>query len=92
MPSPTAADMPWRKAIEEVLRDNGGPMHYADIAQAIRDSYRDNVGTTPARTPRPRPSPTPSWYTETSGQQLDSPRKSGWRHSTMPASNGPQIL
>lgn len=42
-------DMPWRDAIENVLRDNPDPMHYVDIARAILDGgYRTDVGATPA--------------------------------------------
>lgn len=45
------ADMPWRKAIEKALRENGEPMRYDEIAQAIIDKgYRVNVGVTPAAT------------------------------------------
>lgn len=43
--------MPWREAIITVLRDEGAPMHYADITQAIiADKYRESVGATPAAT------------------------------------------
>jgi hypothetical protein len=43
------ADMPWRAAVIKVLKDNGTPMHYAEIAQDILDKgYRKNVGATPA--------------------------------------------
>ena len=43
--------MRWREAIQKVLRENGEPMHYMDIAQAIIDnSYRNSVGATPAAT------------------------------------------
>lgn len=45
------SDMPWRDAIVTALQDNGEPMHYAEIAQAIIDGgYRVNVGATPAAT------------------------------------------
>jgi hypothetical protein len=45
------ADMPWREAIVAVLRDEGAPMHYAEITQAIIDNeYRESVGATPAAT------------------------------------------
>jgi hypothetical protein len=45
------ADMPWRKAIEKALRENGDPMRYDEIAQAIIDKgFRVNVGATPAAT------------------------------------------
>lgn len=41
--------MSWRDAIIHVLEDEGGPVHYADIAQAISDrGYRTSVGATPA--------------------------------------------
>lgn len=44
-------DMRWPEAIVKVLRDNGEPLHYHDIAQRIiDDGYRTNVGATPART------------------------------------------
>lgn len=45
------AEMPWREAMIQALRDNDTPMHYAEIAQAIIDNgYRVNVGATPANT------------------------------------------
>lgn len=44
-------DMRWRDAITRVLSESSGPMHYADIAQAIIDNgYRARVGATPAAT------------------------------------------
>lgn len=45
------SDMPWKSAILRVLNDAAGPMHYADVAQAIIDNgYRASVGATPAAT------------------------------------------
>jgi len=47
-----ATDMPdlsWREAIEQVLRGNGEPMHYTDIAEAIAEQeLRSELGATPA--------------------------------------------
>lgn len=44
-------NMKWRDAILKVLKESAEPMHYSDIAQAIIDnSYRVNVGATPAAT------------------------------------------
>lgn len=44
--------MPWRRAIEKVLTDAEGPMHYRDIAETIvSDGLRtQRVGATPAST------------------------------------------
>lgn len=45
------ADMTWHEAILRVLGEASGPVHYADIAQAIIDKgYRQKVGATPAAT------------------------------------------
>lgn len=45
------ADMPWRKAIEQVLRSANAPMHYKNIAEkVVGDGLRKNVGATPANT------------------------------------------
>lgn len=45
------ADMPWLQAMQKVMQDDGKPMHYADIAQAIVDKgYRKHPGATPANT------------------------------------------
>ena len=44
-------DLPWKKAIEKVLRDSGIAMHYKDIAaQIVADKLRLSVGATPAAT------------------------------------------
>ena len=44
-------DLPWRKAIERVLREAGTAMHYKDIAaQVVADGLRKSVGATPAST------------------------------------------
>ncbi|WP_019589391.1 MULTISPECIES: HTH domain-containing protein [unclassified Thioalkalivibrio] len=44
-------DLTWRKAIERVLSDAGGAMHYTDIAeQIVADGLRKNVGATPPAT------------------------------------------
>lgn len=44
-------DLPWKKAIEKVLRDSGVAMHYKDIAaQIVADDLRKSVGATPAAT------------------------------------------
>lgn len=45
-------DMPWRRAIEKVLAEADGPMHYKDIAEKIvSDGLRtQSVGATPAAT------------------------------------------
>lgn len=41
--------MRWTRAIEEVLKDEGTPMHYAEIAEAIvSKGLRVKVGATPA--------------------------------------------
>ncbi len=45
------ADMPWRDAIEKVLRDEGDALHYATIAELIvSNGLRKSVGATPADT------------------------------------------
>lgn len=44
-------DLTWRKAIERVLGDAGGAMHYTDIAeQIVAEGLRKNVGATPPAT------------------------------------------
>lgn len=44
-------DMPWRAAIDEVLREEGGALHYAEIAERIVDrGLRESVGATPHST------------------------------------------
>lgn len=49
--NPDMREMSWAEAIKRVLRDEGKPLHYADIAQAIIDrGYKTNVGATPAQT------------------------------------------
>ena len=46
-----AKDMTWKDAIEEVLRQAGGSMHYKDIAeQIVSQNLRTVVGATPAAT------------------------------------------
>ncbi|MDP0494845.1 MAG: HTH domain-containing protein [Verrucomicrobiota bacterium JB024] len=46
-----AKDLPWKKAIEKVLRENGGAMHYKDIAsQIVSQKLRTSVGATPSAT------------------------------------------
>nr|WP_284047551.1 HTH domain-containing protein [Guyparkeria hydrothermalis] len=43
--------MTWRKAIEKVLKDTGGAMHYKDIAdEIVSRGLRTNVGATPPAT------------------------------------------
>lgn len=43
------AEMGWREASEEVLPENGDPMHYTEIAQEIaRRGLRTSFGATPA--------------------------------------------
>ncbi|WP_311948148.1 HTH domain-containing protein [Halomonas piscis] len=44
-------DLTWRKAIETVLEDAGGSMHYKDIAdEIVSRGLRESVGATPAAT------------------------------------------
>jgi hypothetical protein len=44
-------DIPWEKAITQVLMDHEGAMHYREIAEAVfADGLRGNVGATPAQT------------------------------------------
>lgn len=44
-------DMPWREAIEKVLGDASGGLHYTDVANRIAaEGLRENVGATPAAT------------------------------------------
>ena len=44
-------EMSWKDAISRVLEEEGGPVHYADIAQAIIDrGFKSGVGATPAAT------------------------------------------
>lgn len=46
-----AKNTPWKKAIEQVLKEAGTSMHYKDIAsQIIADGLRTNIGATPAAT------------------------------------------
>ncbi len=43
------ANLTWQKAVEKVLSESGGAMHYKDIAERIvADGLRDRVGATPA--------------------------------------------
>lgn len=45
------SDLTWRKAIERVLKQAGGAMHYTDIAeQIVAEELRKNVGATPPAT------------------------------------------
>lgn len=45
------SDLTWRKAIEAVLDDAGGSMHYKDIAdEIVSQGLRESVGATPAAT------------------------------------------
>ncbi|WP_081617434.1 HTH domain-containing protein [Thioalkalivibrio sp. ALgr3] len=45
------SELTWRKAIERVLSDSGGAMHYTDIAeQIVAEGLRKNVGATPPTT------------------------------------------
>jgi hypothetical protein len=42
-------DLPWKKAIEKILRDSPNPLHYNDISQKIiAEKLRTKVGATPA--------------------------------------------
>ncbi len=44
-------EMTWRKAIEKVLSEATGPVHYNDIAEKIiQNKLRSSLGATPART------------------------------------------
>lgn len=44
-----AREMTWKDAIQEVLKQAGGSMHYKDIAEQIVSlGLRRNVGATPA--------------------------------------------
>ncbi len=46
-----AKDMTWKDAIEEVLKQAGGSLHYKEIAeQVVSLGLRKNVGATPANT------------------------------------------
>jgi hypothetical protein len=46
-----AFEKTWLQAVKDVMRENGKPMHYTDIAQAIVDQgFRKNPGATPANT------------------------------------------
>jgi hypothetical protein len=41
-------NLSWREAIVDVLRSNGGPMHYTDIAsQIVERALREDMGATP---------------------------------------------
>ena len=45
------AKKPWRKAIEQVLREADGPLSRTEIAETIvARELRDDVGLTPANT------------------------------------------
>jgi len=52
MPKKTeSADMPWEDAIQRVLSEADGALHYADIAERITSgNLRRNIGATPAST------------------------------------------
>lgn len=44
-------DVSWISAIVEVLRKNGGPMHYTDIVdQILNQEFRGKIGVTPSHT------------------------------------------
>lgn len=44
-------DMPWKEAIEHVLRQSGEAMHYTEIAeQIVERGLRNSVGATPGQT------------------------------------------
>src|SRR5437588_239502 len=44
-------DLPWDEAIQQVLRDADGALHYAEIALRVASKgLRKNVGATPAAT------------------------------------------
>ena len=44
-------ETPWKKAIVQVLRDEGGPLHYDTIVERISESQlRTSFGATPAAT------------------------------------------
>jgi hypothetical protein len=46
-----AKELTWRKAIEKVLSEASGAMHYKDITEKIiQDGLRSSLGATPART------------------------------------------
>jgi hypothetical protein len=46
-----ARDLPWEEAIQRVLTEAGGALHYADIAERIvSGGLRRSVGATPAST------------------------------------------
>lgn len=46
-----ASELTWRKAIEKVLQDAEGAMHYKDIAdEIVSQGLRQNVGATPPAT------------------------------------------
>lgn len=46
-----AKNTPWKKAIEQILKEAGTSMHYKDIAsQILADGLRTNIGATPAAT------------------------------------------
>lgn len=46
-----AKELTWRKAIERILQDADGVMHYKDIAEKIvSEGLRQNVGATPSAT------------------------------------------
>jgi len=46
-----AKELTWRKAIEKVLSEAPGAMHYNDLTdKIIKDGLRSNLGATPAAT------------------------------------------
>jgi HB1, ASXL, restriction endonuclease HTH domain len=48
---PQAADMPWEDAIQRVLSEADGALHYTQIAERIAsEGYRRSLGATPAST------------------------------------------
>lgn len=51
MPRSRPNQLTWYDAVIQVLKENGGPMHYADIADSIvKRKLRENVGATPNQT------------------------------------------
>ncbi|MEW6352521.1 MAG: winged helix-turn-helix domain-containing protein [Thermodesulfobacteriota bacterium] len=46
-----AKELTWRKAVEKILTDAPGAVHYKDITdKIIEDGLRTNLGATPAAT------------------------------------------
>jgi hypothetical protein len=46
-----AKELTWRKAIEKVLSEASGAVHYKDLTEKIiADGLRSNLGATPRRT------------------------------------------